>query len=56
MLIPPFAGDLGEVLTAGAASKRYCLSFGGETKKNVVEGLVRKNAPVPAACPVAPVP
>jgi cysteine-rich repeat protein len=54
-LTPPFAGELGVVLTAGDA-KRYCLSFGGKTKKNLVEGLVRKNAPAPAACPVAPPP
>jgi cysteine-rich repeat protein len=55
-LAPPFAGDLGVIVTAGSASKRYCVSFGGDTKKNATEGFVRKNAPAPPACPVAPPP
>jgi cysteine-rich repeat protein len=55
-LSPPFAGELGMVLTAGSASKRYCAAFGGDTKANVVGNFVRKNAPAPPACPVAPAP
>jgi cysteine-rich repeat protein len=53
---PPLAGDLGVVLTAGTASKHYCAVFGGETRKNAVQGVVRRNAPAPVACPVAPPP
>ena len=52
-LSPPFAGELGGVLTTGSAVvKRYCLAFGGETKKNTADTFVRKNAPPPPGCPV----
>jgi len=53
-LSPPFAGELGVLLTAGSTIvKRYCLAFGGETKENMTDVFVRKNAPAPPACPVA---
>jgi cysteine-rich repeat protein len=55
-LVPPLAGDLGVVLTAGTASKHYCAVFGGQTRKNTAAGLVRRSAPPPVACPVAPPP
>ena len=53
---PPFAGELGVVLTAGTASKHYCGLFGGRTSRNTFEGLVRRAAPAPTACPVVPPP
>lgn len=55
-LVPPFTGELGVVLRAGTASKHYCAVFGGQTRKNTAAGLVRRNAPPPVACPVAPPP
>ena len=48
-LDPPFAGDLGVVLTVGTNSKNYCTVFGGTTSKNVDDTLIRRNAPL-AAC------
>src|SRR5262249_23274739 len=48
-LDPPFAGDLGIVLTVGTNSKNYCTVFGGTTSKNVDDTLIRRNAPL-AAC------
>ena len=49
-LAPPFAGDVGIVVSLGAAD-RYCARFGGEDLKNDATLTRRKNAPAPAACP-----
>lgn len=49
-LTPPFTTDAGVVLHLGAASKRYCCTFGGTNLSNTSALLVRKNAPVPASC------
>ena len=52
-LAPPFGGEVGAVLTAGSASKRYCASFAGTEVKNDAALAKRKDAPAPAACPTA---
>ena len=49
-LAPPFAGDVGIVLTLGTAD-RYCAAFGGDDLQNDATQTKRKNAPAPAACP-----
>ena len=50
-LAPPFAGEVGVVLTAGSASKRYCASAGGSERRNDAGGTKRADAPAPASCP-----
>jgi hypothetical protein len=52
-LSPPFAGNVGIVLTVGTAPKHYCATFGGSTIKNDAGLLKRKNA-LPDPCPSAP--
>ena len=53
----PFNGPAGVILTAGTDSKRYCLQFGGEEKKNDSKLAKRKGAPAPGQCPeLAPTP
>jgi hypothetical protein len=49
-LSPPFAGDVGIILTAGTDSKRYCATFGGSTVINSPGKVIRKNSPA-VACP-----
>lgn len=49
-LSPPFAGDVGIVLSLGTTD-RYCTRFGGEDVKNARTLTMRKNAPAPKACP-----
>ena len=46
-LTPPFAGDVGVILTLGTDSKRYCATFGGTNLKNDFKITKRKDA-VPA--------
>jgi hypothetical protein len=47
-LDPPFAGELGIVLTVGVNTKNYCTVFGGTTSKNVDDTLIRRSAPLQA--------
>jgi hypothetical protein len=49
-LMPPFAGDVGIILSLGATD-RYCAQFGGDEVKNDATLTKRKNAPAPTACP-----
>ena len=49
-LTPPFGGILGVVLRIGTTD-RYCVTFGGDELKNDADGLKRKNATTPPACP-----
>jgi hypothetical protein len=49
-LNPPFAGDLGIVLSTGATT-RYCAQFGGTNIKNQAGLFKRKDAPPPSSCP-----
>jgi hypothetical protein len=52
-LSPPFAGEVGIVLTLGTDSKQYCVRFGGTETKNDATLLKRSNAPaLPVSCPV----
>lgn len=56
-LTTPFAGNVGVILNVGTDTKRYCASFGGETKKNDAKLIKRKDAPAPGVCPfVLPTP
>jgi hypothetical protein len=41
-LAPPLAAEAAVVLTVGAGSKRYCATFGGETKRNEAGTFKRK--------------
>ena len=49
----PASGEVIVELELGAASKRYCASFGGKTVRNSAEALKRRNA-APSACSPAP--
>ena len=49
-LAPPFAGDVGIVLSLGTTD-RYCAQFGGDDVKNDISGTKRKLALAPGACP-----
>ncbi len=49
-LAPPFAGDVGIVLTLGT-SDRYCARFGGDDVRNDATQTKRKSAPAPGSCP-----
>jgi hypothetical protein len=49
-LTPPFAGDIGIILSLGTTD-RYCARFGGDDVKNDATLTKRKNAPAPVACP-----
>jgi hypothetical protein len=53
-LVPPFAGDMGVVLRIGTDSKDYCCTFGGTLLRHTSRLDIRKQAPAPAACAVAP--
>ena len=55
-LTPPFAGELGVILTIGTNSKVYCASMGGTTDANTTRKLERHNSPAPGACPTPPIP
>jgi hypothetical protein len=55
-LTPPFAGDLGVILTIGTSSKVYCASMGGVTDVNRTAKLERHGSPAPGACPTPPAP
>jgi hypothetical protein len=55
-LTPPFAGELGVILTIGTNSKVYCASMGGNTDANTTRKLERHNSPAPGACPTPPAP
>jgi hypothetical protein len=55
-LTPPFAGDLGVILTIGTSSKRYCASMGGTTDVNSSRRLERHDSPAPGSCPTPPAP
>jgi len=55
-LTPPFAGELGMILTIGTNSKVYCASMGGTTDANTPRKLERHNSPAPGACPTPPAP
>jgi hypothetical protein len=49
-LTPPFAGDIGIILSLGTTD-RYCAQFGGDDVKNDTALTKRKNAPAPGGCP-----
>jgi hypothetical protein len=49
-LTPPFAGDVGIVLSLGTTD-HYCAQFGGDTVKTDTTVEKRKNAAAPEACP-----
>jgi hypothetical protein len=49
-LTPPFAGDIGVVLSLGATDS-YCARLGGDEVKNDGTLTKRKNAPAPPICP-----
>jgi hypothetical protein len=49
LMTPPFTGNVAVVLTVGAASKRYCATFGGDETANQTGLLKRTDAPA-AAC------
>jgi len=49
-LTPPFAGEVGVIMTLGTDSKRYCATFGGTNLKNDVKITKRKDAPPPGTC------
>ena len=49
-LTPPFAGDVGIVLTVGT-TERYCARFGGDEVRDDATLTKLKNAPAPGACP-----
>ena len=52
MLVPPFSGDVGIVLTTGTSSiYTYCARFGGTIARNDATVTTRRNAPAPGACP-----
>jgi len=48
-LTPPFAGDVGVILTVG--TDRYCARFGGDDLRNNATITRRRRAPAPGACP-----
>ena len=51
-LTPPFAGDVGIVLSLGlVTTDRYCARFGGDESRNDATLTKRKDAPAPGACP-----
>jgi hypothetical protein len=52
---PPFAADVGIVLTVGTDSKRYCATFGGVDIRNEATVVKRRLSPA-TACPVPPPP
>jgi hypothetical protein len=53
-LVPPFSGDLQVVLRIadGSPSRRYCASFGGDTRRNDATSFKSKDAAAPAGCPL----
>jgi hypothetical protein len=51
---PPFAGNVGVILTVGTSSKRYCASFGGTELHNNGISVKRVGAPAPGVCPSSP--
>jgi hypothetical protein len=53
-LSPPFAGDLGVVLSIGTDTKRYCAQFGGTVRRNEVGRFMASGAPAAGSCPGGP--